>query len=94
MNELLSANPDVRWENIAHISTTRWVELSEPDRDAVLPPLFQKPRSPHHRRNPRHQRRLPRQKRVSRAGGLALTIFHAAALTGTTSAFTIVVINF
>ncbi len=42
MNELLSAEPDAAWENIAPYLDTALGELSEPDRDALLLRYFER----------------------------------------------------
>ncbi|MEI9961556.1 MAG: hypothetical protein WDM76_10635 [Limisphaerales bacterium] len=40
MNELIAGEPEARWEHIAPQLDAALGELSEPDRDALLPALL------------------------------------------------------
>ncbi len=71
MNELLAAESDANWEDIAPHLDAALGELSEADRDALLLRYFERKSAREMAANPRHQRRRRAKARQPRRGTTA-----------------------
>ena len=90
MNELLSAEPDITWEQIAPHLDNALGELSEPDRDAVLLRYFEH-KSAHEMAQSLGVSDEAAQKRVSRAVERLRELFTKRGVTVGTSGLVVVV---